>query len=237
MPSRPSSLARARPARRAGSARSAPGSHGVSPSVRPKPGSTLGSARATASSRASGRDAHRVAGWSRRACRSGRTAPPSAKCVGLRLGPAAERLVDRDQPDLREARRDRPDRRLGLARPVEVLGDDLLGRRRVEEVEIGLGHLAGACACRRSSSTSATGGSARIEIDGTTISNLSAPNSCSVRKASFSQAISTSPMRALGEGGGRAARAGVEHRHVACRSRSTKSCAPRLGRRLVLSSA
>ena len=41
-------------------------------------------------------------------------------------------------------------------------------------------------------STSATGGSATIEIDGTTISNLSGPSSVSARKASFSQASNTS---------------------------------------------
>ncbi|MCY1539616.1 hypothetical protein D9M68_752110 [compost metagenome] len=42
-------------------------------------------------------------------------------------------------------------------------------------------------------STTATLGSARMEIDGTTISNFSGPNSFSARKASFSQASSTSP--------------------------------------------
>ncbi len=40
----------------------------------------------------------------------------------------------------------------------------------------------------------ATGGSARILTEGATISNLSSPNSLSERNASFSQAISTSPI-------------------------------------------
>ena len=43
-------------------------------------------------------------------------------------------------------------------------------------------------------STSATVGSARIEIDGRTMSNWSSPSSFSARNASFSQASSTSPM-------------------------------------------
>jgi hypothetical protein len=43
-------------------------------------------------------------------------------------------------------------------------------------------------------STSATGGSASIETEGTTTSNLSSPSSASARNASFSQASSTSPM-------------------------------------------
>ncbi|MNH35516.1 hypothetical protein D3C79_962080 [compost metagenome] len=43
-------------------------------------------------------------------------------------------------------------------------------------------------------STTATGGSARIDSDGTTMSNLSAPpSSFRARKASFSQASNTSP--------------------------------------------
>ena len=51
-------------------------------------------------------------------------------------------------------------------------------------------------------------------MEGATTSNLPGPSSLMASSASFSQAISTSPMPALHEGGGRAAGAGVEHRHV-----------------------
>jgi ABC-type sulfate transport system substrate-binding protein len=44
------------------------------------------------------------------------------------------------------------------------------------------------------SSTTATGGSAFMESDGTTMSNLSAPSSSRARNASFSQASRTSPI-------------------------------------------
>ena len=43
-------------------------------------------------------------------------------------------------------------------------------------------------------STTATGGSARMETEGITISNLSGPSWSTARRASFSQARSTSPM-------------------------------------------
>ncbi|MNN53551.1 hypothetical protein D3C81_1683150 [compost metagenome] len=46
-------------------------------------------------------------------------------------------------------------------------------------------------------STTATGGSARIDSDGATISKFSPPSSCRARNASFSQASSTSPMLLL----------------------------------------
>ena len=62
--------------------------------------------------------------------------------LGLRLGPAAEDLVDGHQLDLGEARQVGGIGRIGLGRAVEVAGDDLLRRRRVEEIEIGLRHLA-----------------------------------------------------------------------------------------------
>ena len=42
--------------------------------------------------------------------------------------------------------------------------------------------------------TTATGGSARIDSEGTTISNCPLPSSCCARNASFSHASSTSPM-------------------------------------------
>ena len=43
-------------------------------------------------------------------------------------------------------------------------------------------------------STTVTGGSARMDRLGTTISNLSGPSSLIARKASFSQEMNTSPM-------------------------------------------
>jgi hypothetical protein len=90
--------------------------------------------------------------------------------VGLRLLPAAEIAVDREQLHVREARlvlgRD-----LRVARPVIILGDDLLRLGRVEIFEIGLGDRR--VPLRSTTlSTTATGGSARIETDGTTMSNL-----------------------------------------------------------------
>ena len=66
----------------------------------------------------------------------------------LRLGPAAEHLVDREQRDLRELRRVlRGD--LVVDRPVEVLRRDLLAVGRIEVLEVGLGDLPACRACRR----------------------------------------------------------------------------------------
>ena len=81
-----------------------------------------------------------------------------------------------------------------VARPVIMAGDDLLRLGRVEEAQIGLGDRGGAVPLAHCRRRSATGGSARIESDGATISNLPAPSSRWARKASFSQASSTSPM-------------------------------------------
>ena len=82
---------------------------------------------------------HRLA---RRLDRSGRTWPPSAKCSACALSQPPKTCVDGEQLELGEARRGRLVGRLGLGRAVEVAGDDRLRRRRVEEVEIGLRHLA-----------------------------------------------------------------------------------------------
>src|SRR5215469_15240618 len=61
----------------------------------------------------------------------------------LRLFPAAEHLINGEKRDLREfigvAASD-----LGIARPVEMLGDDFLGFGRIEQLQIGLGRGTGA---------------------------------------------------------------------------------------------
>src|SRR5271169_225756 len=94
----------------------------------------------------------------------------------LRLRPAAERLVDREQLDFRQTRYVLLGGELGMRGTVEILGDDRLRRRRVEKFDIGLRQLA-----------------RPFGVDDATMSKLSAPNSCKARNASFSQAISTSP--------------------------------------------
>ncbi len=134
------------------------------------------------------------------------------RLLGLR--PAAEDLVDREQLQPAGTRTGALASACWRARPVVVLRGDRLALGRVEELEVGLGD-ARACPCLSTTlSTTATGGSARMLSDGTTISTLSGPSSLTARNASFSQASSTSPMPALDEGVRRAAGAGVEHRDV-----------------------
>ena len=105
--------------------------------------------------------------------------------------PAAEHLVDGEEIHVRELLlvlfRRRPDRADGNS-----AGRDLLAFLAVEEFEIGLGRGARVLPST-TLSTTATGGSARIETDGMTISNLSLPSSLIARKASFSQEMKTSP--------------------------------------------
>ena len=141
--------------------------------------------------------------------------PPSAKCFVCAFAQPPKASSTVNELDLRQKRvRSSFGGEFGMRRAIEVLGDDRLRRRRVEEVEIG---LAPACACpwrRRLPSTTATGGSARIESDGATISNLSAPNSLQREEGLVLPGDQHVADAALGEGGGRAARAGVEHRHV-----------------------
>src|SRR4051812_40031957 len=61
----------------------------------------------------------------------------------LRLSPSAEqRIVDRDELDVREAREILRIGRLRVCRAIVVMGDQLLCFRRVEEVQIGLRHFA-----------------------------------------------------------------------------------------------
>jgi len=63
-------------------------------------------------------------------------------------------------------------------------------------------------------STTATGGSALIEVGGTTMSNWSGPSWLTARKASFSQASSTSPMPRSTKVVVEPAGAGIEHGDV-----------------------
>src|SRR5215208_4568888 len=70
---------------------------------------------------------------------------PTFSEVGLLgLVPATENLVDGEELDLRQAVQVLLRGRLRADRPVEVLRDDRLGLRRVEEVQVSLGRLAGA---------------------------------------------------------------------------------------------
>ena len=62
------------------------------------------------------------------------------RCLGLL--PTAKRLVDRNQLNLGEASEIVLGGGFGLERAEVVLGDDRLRLRRIEEVEISLGHLA-----------------------------------------------------------------------------------------------
>ena len=64
-------------------------------------------------------------------------------------------------------------------------------------------------------STTATGGSARIETDGTTMSNLPRPSSLTARNASFSQASRTSPCPRWTKVVVEPRAPLIEHRHVA----------------------
>src|SRR5690606_32680936 len=111
----------------------------VRPSVIPKPGITLGSALKGMRDRV-------VTGVNRPSV--GRLVDAVegaalAEMLGLRLGPAAELLVDGEEGHLREdvgmLRRD-----LGVARAIVVLRRDLLAFLAVEEAQIGLGRLAAA---------------------------------------------------------------------------------------------
>ena len=140
--------------------------------------------------------------------------PPSAKCFGCHLGPAAEqRIVDRDELDLGEALEVRRIGRSRVGRTVEVLGDDLLALVAVEVLEIGLGDLARALLVdvlvdqrdrrlgldrgRRHDDVELVGAEFVERQEG-----LVLPGEQHVADA------------ALGEGGGRAAGAGIEHRDV-----------------------
>src|ERR1700704_4139967 len=68
-----------------------------------------------------------------------------AEMLRLRLRPAAEqRVVDQHVLHIGEAREILGIGRFGIGWAIVVMGDDLLGFRRVEEVQISLGHLASA---------------------------------------------------------------------------------------------
>src|ERR1700722_10763861 len=66
-----------------------------------------------------------------------------AKVFLLRLGPAAEHVVNREQFDLRERRFVLPGD-LGIARTVGIARGDFLAFLGVPEFEVGLGHRTGA---------------------------------------------------------------------------------------------
>ena len=125
-------------------------------------------------------------------------------------------VVDREAAGSSGSARDRPDRpRLRSARAVVVLGDDLLGLRACRGSR---DRPRPPCGCpwrrhwRRRAPPAAR---RRIETDGTTISNLSAPNSFERQEGLVLPGEQHVADAALGEGHGRAAGAGVEHRHVA----------------------
>ena len=132
---------------------------------------------------------------------------------GLRLVPAAELLVDREGRHLREIlRMRRGDLRIG--RPVEVLGRDLLAFRRVEILEIGLRHVAGAMLVDdfvddgdRRLGQDGKAGNHQLDLAGAEFldgeEGFVLPRQQHVADA------------ALHESGGAAAGTGIQHRHVA----------------------
>src|SRR3954462_9190458 len=90
----------------------------------------------------------------------------------LRVMPAPEQgIVDRDELHLGKAREIFRIGGCRIGRPVIIVSDELLSFRRVEEVQIGLRPLPRAPGIHIASTT-ATGGSALMERDGTTISKL-----------------------------------------------------------------
>lgn len=108
--------------------------------------------------------------------------------------PAAEVFVDSDKVQLGKLLcvfgRD-----LFITRAVEIFGSNFLSGRAVQVFEVRFSDLAIAL-LSAFLSTTATGGSARIDSEGTTMSNLSTPpSSFSARNASFSHASNTSPDR------------------------------------------
>ena len=140
--------------------------------------------------------------------------PPSAKCSACALVQPPNASSTVTSLILGKRARSAGSADFGLARPVEVLGDDLLAGRRVEEIEIGLGHLAGAALVDhlvdqrdRRLGQDREGGHDDLELVGAELlqgqEGLVLPGDQHVADG------------ALGEGGGRAARAGIEHRHVA----------------------
>src|SRR6478735_6683202 len=101
----------------------------VMPSDNPKPGRMLGCRQelAVTATRSPRRLVKLIEG------------PAIGEMILLCLGPATENGVDGDQLKLGETREVLSCRGLRIARPVEVLRDDGLCSRRIEEFEIGLG--------------------------------------------------------------------------------------------------
>src|SRR5689334_744694 len=108
----------------------------VTPSDRPKPGMTVGRRQPVRKAREAAMSVPRAVDLVEGAAVS--------EVDGLRLRPAAETVVDRDQRELREARQVGGVRVLGVERPVEMPSGEGLAFRRVEEAEVGLGRVAGA---------------------------------------------------------------------------------------------
>ena len=132
---------------------------------------------------------------------------------GLRLGPAAEYRIDRHQRDLGELRRIfRRDGR--IARAVEVLRRDLLRlglNRGTSEYSSATPRVP-----RRSTilSTTLTGGSARMLRGGRDDVELVGSEFLDGEERLVLPGQQHVADAALDEGDGRAAGAGVEHRHV-----------------------
>ena len=136
-----------------------------------------------------------------------------AEVGGLRLLPAAE-AVDAEELDLGEARHVLGGGQLGLARTIEVLGGQRLALGRVEELEVGLGRLARALRVDVGvdDRDGRLGQDALARDDDLELvlaelleheEGLVLPGEEDIANA------------ALGKGGGRTARTGVEHRNVA----------------------
>src|SRR3954452_4110397 len=140
----------------------------VTPSDSPKPGMTVGRRQPVRKAREVAMSVSRAVDLVEGAA--------VGEVGGLRLRPAAEAVVDRDQRQLREARQVGGVGVLGAERPVEVPGGERLALRRVEEAEIGLGRVAGALRVDVAVDEE-TGGSVRMLSDGWTISNLPLANS------------------------------------------------------------
>src|SRR5471030_950111 len=130
----------------------------------------------------------------------------------LRLGPAAEHLVDREERQLREALGVSPGD-LGRARPEIVARDELLAFRRIEMLEIFLGDRARAAAVDRlvDDRDRRLGEDADRRRDDLDLVLAELVDRQEGLVLPSDQAVA---LAALDEGQSSAARAAVEHRHV-----------------------
>ena len=150
---------------------------------------------------------YRPAGRSGRTCRRPRSASSAPS-------PSRRKPVDGEQLDLRELRGVlRGHRR--VARPVVVPGRDLLPLGRVQVLQVGLAPPPRVLCLFATLSTTATGGSARMLTDGVDDLELAlAPISFDREQRLVLPGDQHVADAALDEGDRRAARAGVEDRHV-----------------------